>query len=867
MTKHTKQRFAEAKDAIVAAHRAGIDGVETARALTQRLDDLLKYLYSSLPIEIRRSIIVFALGSYGRKELCFSSDTDIMFLRDETLQLAQAETATKSILHALLDYGLDVGHSFRTIEDCENAAVNDYESWMSLLESRYVCGSTSLFNRYRTRMQRTITKYDRQNFVRELLKRVEARRAKYGDSTKLLEPNIKNSVGGLRDLNSLFWLFCAVGKYPLSSTSGYKISALQDFLKSRVLIAHLDKRICLEAQSAHSYLLRVRNAMHLRSGSLNDTLEFASQRALAEELGYRATTRHSSVDRFMKDYYIAARAVATFFRYALNWAREHFLTELSPLYGYRQKQIFLRKKHYTLGNVEVLKAFIFGIEYGASLSHKIEDIIHKRQRRFSVLKTVEETALFKKVLNAPSGVAETLRAMNDLGLLASWIPEWKPLVAFFQHNIYHYYTADEHTIKVIANGEALSQTQNEFGEIFRRLPRRDVLYLACLLHDIAKPNGVTEHEITGVAIAGKVLRRLRCDDCSDQIQFLVRHHLEMEQRAFRRNLADPTTIIEFAQLVQTVANLDLLLLLTYADLGAVNKQVWTDWKAMLLLELYRKTKTALEEKLTVADLTRREEERAKRAVARLITHLPDHVNRREAEAHLESIANTSYLDMFDAEEIAAHLRELSTNKLVSSVFKHHAHFTEVTAIAKDAPFALSNICGTLSANDASIFDANIFTRADGSIIDKFRVIDFASHSPMQQSQCERIARELEEVFSGVVDTEQLLVRHRMKWKRKQLPASSNQRIEVEITNHPNYSIVDVYAPDMLGILYRITRAMSEAKLNIQSAKIASRLDGIVDSFYVRFGEGGSIPENEVDRVRRVMIAALEETLSTELSER
>jgi [protein-PII] uridylyltransferase len=275
-----------------------------------------------------------------------------------------------------------------------------------------------------------------------------------------------------------------------------------------------------------------------------------------------------------------------------------------------------------------------------------------------------------------------------------------------------------------------------------------------------------------------------------------------------------------------------LYLLTYADLSAVNKNVWTDWKAMLLHELYQRSREILEHNLTGEEYARVEADRRRTAVQDMVSELSSTISEDQARDHLDAVESPAYLAAFDAKEIAEHIKRIETDETVSTIFKKFEDHTEVTIIARDAPFALSRFCGVLSANDANILDAQIFTRNDGIIIDRFRVIDFVSKSALRSRQCDKIHQELNHVFDDVADIEALLSRHKMKWKRRSRIANPNVRIDVEFENHPRYTIIDVYAPDMLGFLYRITGTISMLGLNISFAKIATRVDGIVDSFYV-----------------------------------
>lgn len=869
----TKQELARQLQSIIRLHHSGAGGLKVALALTKRLDALIESVFHSLKNPQKKLVAVVALGGYGRKELCFSSDVDMMFLIRDAAQKPETSTIAADLLHGLLDFGLDVGHSFRTIQECLDSSGADFEVWHSLLEGRFICGNRPVFSALRLRLQRQIQSLDCPEYVRSLIVATELRHRKYGHSTKLLEPNVKNSAGGLRDLHTVLWLARGTGLAKLARPVASNQTALTELLRGPLLRKHFGSRFLREARQGLDFLLQTRNEMHLEAQALHDTLEFNLQRQVAKSLKYRDLATRTSVERFMKDYYVAARLISQLARRTMNWAHDRYLGEtvekttkiLEAPFAIKNKKLVLSRKSPKISSEEAFRAFLLGNEENVPFSNELEDVLSRNATNFKALQNKRETPLFRQLLNRPYGVGQAVQRMNDLGLLPRWIPEWSGLVAFFQHNQYHFYTADEHTLIVLANAEALSDSPSTFGEIFRGLPRRDTLYLAALFHDIAKPIRVGDHEIIGVDVTRTILQRLRYTDVMDDVLFLVRNHLLMEQIAFRRNLSDPQTIVDFASHIQDNHQLDLLYLLTYADLSAVNKNVWTDWKAMLLYELYQRSRDILERNLTREEYVSAEADRHQNAVQELVTELKSAVSEAEARDHLDAVESPAYLTTFDAADIAEHMRRIETDETVSTIFKKNEDHTEVTMIARDAPFALSRFCGVLSANDANILDAQIFTRNDGMIIDRFRVVDFVSKSALSVRQCDKIHKELNQVFEDVIDIEKLLSRHKMKWKRRSRIANPNVRIDVEFEGHSRYTIIDVYAPDMLGFLYRITSTMSMLGLNISFAKIATRIDGIVDSFYVLDLKGTKIDGIEQrSYVRSEILKVINDLTETEL---
>jgi [protein-PII] uridylyltransferase len=372
---------------------------------------------------------------------------------------------------------------------------------------------------------------------------------------------------------------------------------------------------------------------------------------------------------------------------------------------------------------------------------------------------------------------------------------------------------------------------------------------------------VADHEITGVAVAEQVLNDLGLAHLAPKVGFLVRHHLGMEQTAFRRNVHDPATIREFAARFEEPALLDYLYVLTYADLSAVNTSVWTEWKAAMLHDLYRRTEDVLDRNLRGAEIDQYHATRRQEAETALAASLAGALPAEEVAAHLRGMNTEAYQAVFTPEEIARHIEVGRQQKDVSTIFVHQGSFTDVTVIARDAPFALSRFCAVLTAHDANIFDANIFTRSDGLIIDRFRVSGALTHRQLDQPACDRIAREMEDLMADRTNVEGLFREHHRKWKRRaRTGGNPNIRTDVEFEETPGYTIIDVYAPDSVGFLYRITETISRLGLNIVFAKIATRVDGIVDSFYVLEQTGTPVADDtRREQIRSQILTALDTT--------
>ncbi len=860
-TSATPAQFRAARDEIAARHRSGASGRLVVAALSDLHDLTLSAAFHAVPESSHSTLAVIALGGYGRREMCFASDCDVMFLAPGDGDRPEESELMQAFFHRLLDAGLDIGHSFRSVNDLPAIRDAGLDSWLSLLDARLICGSKPTYRAFLHAVRGVVQGSPPARFVEELLALHEARHQKYGRSTKLLEPNLKNSSGGLRDLHSVVWLLRGTGLEAVGSR--HRRGTLEAILASPTLRRLFPPRFPARALRAFDLLLRTRNEMHLIAGGLHDTLEFGMQGPIASALGVRAVAGHSAVERFMREYYDAANVAAELTARVALWARDRWLAPagesssrpINERLRVQAGRIDLTHPMRRIDTRTALEAFAARLDHGIEFSFQLEDAIHRGLGGLRAIRSTDDAAAFTSLFDRPRGVSGTLQLMSRLGLLERWIPEWRPLVRFFQHNQYHYYTADEHTLRVVEYAEALADSSTPFGEAYRSLPRRDVLAFACLLHDIAKPDRVEDHEIAGVRIARRVLARLHRQELADDVSFLVRHHLEMEQVAFRRNLADPATVQDFAARFPKPELLDYLFCLTYADLSAVNKSVWTDWKASLLTDLYTRTKRVL----------RGQGEPTAPSVAPMSDRWRQQFTPEALERHAGLLNDAAYRGAFSAEEISEHLRAVDDRGSVHVLGQQWSEVTELTVVGPDAAFFLSRSCGVLTANDANIIDANIFTREDGVVIDKFRVVDASTHAPLPGDRCRKIENDLREVFAGQVDVEHLLERHRRRWKRKAGRHNPNIRIDVEFEDHPRFTIIDVYGADTLGFLYRITGTMSRLGLSIHFAKIATRGDGIVDAFYVLDQTGRPLTDPERrSEVQRSLRATLRELSHSEL---
>ena len=852
-------------------HRSGGKGSEVSLILSHAADEAIGRAVEY--VGNQEGLTVIAVGGYGRAELCPQSDIDVLFIVSNGIE---SSFLAQRVMHFLWDVGLNIGHSVRNVGQVLETYKSDHDSWAATLEYRYVAGSKALFEKLDSAIRGFVSKNSDHSFVSSTLDGIKVRHDKYGKSTSLLEPNIKKSAGGLRDIHSLLWMFRAM--YPdFLPNPGFELKrpAVVDFLQRLLEKEFINQLQYNHTKDAFEFVLRARQSLHYQSSSLNDLLDFEIQKKVAADMGYVSPDYSKGVESFMRDYYRHARKI-----YRLNQVlSDRVRATLKPL-EISAKIENLNEDYSLVGNkiafrrevhkdaVRLFKAFQHKAKTGLHFDENVHETLARELDVFSkheFQKSAEAASILKSILLSEKNVAFTLKSMNELGILGRYMPEFGKLIGFFQHNVYHYYTADEHTLTAIENLENVGEQDPFLGELLKNVVRRDALYLGVMFHDIAKPISIGKHEIIGVEVAEKALGRIGFDDIIEDVGFLVRNHLKMEQIAFRRNIGDPETVYAFTRIFTNAEQLKMLYLLTYADLSAVNPGVWTKWKAQLLHELYRKSYRIINESLDAEAVVSLQEEQREQKEQSILSQMPSEKT-DIVRKHFDSIKNDLYAIVFEDAEIVGHIEAIDSQFETASVlFSQNEGYTDVTMIARDAPFQLSRFCASLSANDANIVDANIFTRDDGVIIDRFKVFDNITRRNLTDAQMQKIESDLHAILTGEADPDRLFERHRMKWQRKlKNEVNPNIKLAVQTSETSDFVLVEVFAPDSLGFLYKVTSAISSAGMSIHFAKIATRVDGIVDTFYVLRNDGTKPAQEELDRLRENILRIIHESIESEL---
>ena len=834
-----KKELITERDKLFASFNGRTDAFVFSRNYSLLIEDTIRIILG----ERKLSFALASAGSFSRRELSPYSDIDLMIISES---IEKDDEDIKTLITNLWDAGIEASHTVREIPDIQKYLTSDLQAFTQFFETRFISGNDLLYNKWNTFLLDSINDSTKKLLITNFIDDVKQRHEKYGGSPKMLEPNVKMSAGGLRDFQSIEWMMMISGKHLLNSQ--------HELTEAEIFINHLKKHKlatpaeCKRLLESYKLILSIRHLLHITTKSRTDRFEFANQLKLAPMFGYE----ESDLMGFMKNYFNSTNVV---FRVSHTLIKKYKVEYVNPVpdslsydldddFYIKNKVIYQRKKE-PLNLSDIFRVFYYRVSYNAGFDdHLRTRIIEATENADSEnWSQPESSVFFREILKFSRHVGSTLAIMNELGVLGAFIPEFGDLNGFMQHGVYHCYTADEHTIITIRNLEKLANQNSPYSQLYNSIKDKEILNLSLLLHDIAKPIDISGHEIIGAEMASSIMIRLGYEEKEiDKVSFLVKNHLMMEQVAFRRNLNDPETLNSFAAKFNSVEDLDLLYLMTYADLSAVNPAVWTSWKAELLSELYRKSKAMIEDKISGEELLYSTIYSAPKDISRF----SDKITENHVQDHFDSLHDDmGYANHFTDEEIAQHVEEILKGDSLSVLFKELDDFTNVTVITKDFPSLLSKLCGVFAINDANIHSAKIFTRKDGIVIDTFLVTDFRTHKRVDESKYEKMREDFYSVINGFLELHQEVAKLKSRWWRieNKLFKRSGQ-IKITFEKHDRYTIIDVHSPDRLGFLYHVTNKLNKLGLIIYYAKISTKGDDIVDTFYVLDGNGHKVSQND-----------------------
>jgi [protein-PII] uridylyltransferase len=818
--------FLKRKERLFNQHLEQIDSFNFSVEYSLLVEEFIRTLAGSK----KYKFILASAGSFSRRELSPYSDIDLIFIANS---VEENEREISRLVKIFWDNEIEVSHTVRDFKDIDKYLLSDLHTFTQFFETRYLLGSNTVYKNWNKKLLLTLTDEIRVKLLNALFEDFNLRYDKYGDSPKVLEPNVKLSAGGLRDFQAVEWMYIFRNKTLLDKQ--YETTQAEEFIHSLLNENITSKEECKRLLDSYKLILNIRNLLHLSTRQKTDRFEFASQIKIAEVFGYD----ESNLTKFMRKYFEASSALNRFSKSMIKKYSEEISKPLHSSLAIvldddfkLTGKIISHQASSSLSFSIILRAFYYRGLYSARFDESL---------RMAIINFVESTdnlavnknissVFFREVMKLPKNVGLTLSAMNELGVLGVFMPEFAELNGFLQHGVYHCYTTDEHTLMTIKNLEKLEYNSSTLGKIFHKQSNKEILLLALLFHDIAKPIDIVGHEIIGAEMASSIMFRLGySEEEIETVSFLVKNHLVMEQIAFRRNLSDPETLNNFTSIFSTVEELDLLYLLTYADLSAVNPAVWTNWKSDLLEELYQKSYAMLQKQISGEDLLIS----STSVIPEEISKHSEEITETHAREHIDSINDIGYTQQFSVKEIAKHIEGIRKGINMTVLFKMQNGFTNITLVTKDFPSLLSKICGVFAINDVNIQDAKIFTRKDSIVIDTFNVTDFRTHQKIEEERYEKIEGDLKRVIAGLLQLNKEVASMKSKWWRIESKFFKRTgQVKIVFEKHEKYTIIDVFSPDRLGFLFQVTNKMNELGLNIYFAKISTRGDDIVDSFYV-----------------------------------
>jgi [protein-PII] uridylyltransferase len=877
------------------AHQNGRSGLEICQARAAAIDAVIRALwnvaYNNLTPSAQNSfppIALVALGGYGRSELNPLSDIDLLFLQEGQVSngmrpLPILERMLNGVWLTLFDLGLKPGHAVRSVSECVSAA-NDkadarrIETRTSLIEARLIAGDDKLFARFqKTVLTKCVAGYEDKYIAARLEDQAE-RRAKYGNSAFMQEPNIKNGCGGLRDYQNLLWM----------AYFKYRTRSLAELEKHDLVMPRERKQL----EAAYDFLLRVRTQVHYLVNRPTDALTKNLQPSVALHLGYGDRSPSKRIEKFMRDFYSHSRNIFIITRtleQRMAFIQEppsrlsfrRFLPkgkEAEPVDGFK----FINGEiHATSNRVfrdqprRLMRVFLHAQQRGLQLHPDLAQLIRGQMalvdREFLRDEHVAET--FLTILNQRGNVATILRAMHEVDFLGKYVPEFGKLTCLVQHEFYHQYAADEHTLICLEQldriWEAEQAPYKNYAPHFKQVERPALLYLALLLHDTGKPESRGNHSQLGAKLAARVGKRLHLDaPALHTLGLLIEHHLLMAVISQRHDMDDPSIIRNFTGQIETPETLSLLTLLTFVDAQATSDKLWNGFKDQLLWQLHERALPLL---TGGTDFVRAEEKQRERLMADVKELLPPLFSAEELTAHFDALP-PRYFQIHSPREIHDDLllthrfmriQITEENKPLAPVVNLHNEpdrgYSVVRVCTWDRAGLFCKMAGSLSAVGLTILTAQIFTRKDGIALDTFFVTDAFTGKLATAEQRDDFEKLLTRVLAGEeIDLHKLIAQQRIS--RPVYQAYTGEQIPTQIAFDNEMSdartFIEVETEDRIGLLYTIANTLTDLEVDISTARILTEKGAAIDSFYVREVDGGKIlaPERQKAIERRLLHA-------------
>ena len=841
-------------------NKEALGGRQLAERRSRVIDELISKALTGLGFSKLSGVSIVALGGYGRDELCPYSDVDLLFLfapRSESL----AKDAVQALLYLLWDLNLEIGHSVRTIDDCmEISRGDDATIFTSLLDGRFIFGDKKLFDQLDRIMYRELLPEISSKFIEGKIAENEKRIERFGRSVYLIEPHVKEGEGGLREIHSALWI----------AKAKFKVRSFRELLEKGVLL----ERELRVFEKGLDFLLPIRTELHYLAGRREDRLSFEWQEKVARFLGFRDVGELAAVERFMRIYYLRANLTREYSKKLI----ERCVSKPKVSF-HTPKTVFLDNSFIIQGGMlsvskrsifqeqpeNLMRAFEVADRYGIKMSKYLHDLIRDNVKIIedNVRRNPELNASFIWLLKEGKEVAKALFDMNRLRLLGYFIPEFGKIVCMVQHDAYHVYTVDIHSIFMVKEIESLvkGEYEKEFPlltKIAKELSKRHILYLACLFHDMGKGEG-RDHSQRGAAMIPRISERMGLsEEESDQLEFMVKHHLIIPHFSQRRDIHDDGLILRFARSVKTLETLSMLYLISFADIRSVGPEVWTNWKGMLLQELYMRTAYVLARGEFKRETLKT---KSRRFIREVIQLLKNEISESNIRRHLD-VMPYSYFLGFSPEKIVYHVKlfeRLGEDIGIDVIYNQNEGYDEFTFWGYDKPGVFAQLCGVLAGSGINILGARIITRDDGRIVDVFYVNRLGKSTYEDKEIWNKVKSNLHGVLKGETDVEQLVSRRKRQKPIYIKPIPQHPtHIDIDNESSDTNTVIDIYTNDRVGLLYDITKTLTKLGLSIDYAKISTKVDQVADVFYVREIEGGKIfDKKKLENIKNKLFEAME----------
>lgn len=845
------------------AHEEGLTGAEFGQGHADLVDRVLRELFrkSGQDSNLRGKICLAAVGGYGREELCAYSDIDLLILHLPGKEDNLAPWI-REILYPLWDWGVKVSYTIRSLGEKWRFGPKNLDFLFSLLEARWVAGEKSIFYKWEREFWSAGVKGKEEKLIFLIEQQARERHRHHGDSVFILEPEVKEGKGGLRDYHAA--ISAARIKYRLKTTRELAEKGI------------LSEKEWHNLAAALNFLWRVRNQLHYLYQRKEDRLSFEDQEKLAILLGYQAPDSFKATEFFLQDYF---RHALHLHQISFNLIEKCQHEEYAPLvhiprppYGaellpgfslYHGKLVITDPGRFDRNPLEIWQAFTAVHQYGVEMDTRLKEIISGQLQVVTekFRRAEESVRAFWSFFTETGHLALVLETMYETGFLQKFLPEFDRVYGQVQYDRYHIFPVDIHCIYAVRELEDLEKKKNLtfsflLSQIIEEVKDRGLLKLAALLHDLGKFAG-SEHAQNGEGIAAAIGERLRlAAERITTLRFLVREHSTFAEIAQKRDLNEENLILRFAQQVGDGEKLRMLYLLSFADLRATGPSGWSAWKDTLMQELFFKTLHILDKGESLARDDQQVIERKQREIRQLLNgqlppwKLTEYLVNIPVKDYLFQEASAMAQQILMAEK----LREQTV--VIEGEERPEKGCTEIIVVAPDEPGLFAKICGVLSANLLNILSAQVSTWGNGVAVDQFQVQDLIAEKILHSPRLTKLAEELRNVLEKKMEVANLLQARAFPLFPKFYSPRYASRVEIDNETSDFYTIVEVYTADRPGLLYQIARRFFELEINIEKAKISTKVDQVVDVFYVQDLSGGKIREEE--KIRRLKEEILNE---------